>query len=216
MRNSRSIGRILVQINEICFLFHTAVRQSAEVPFVLSLFLLIFIPRVEAGQFLVQGCEGDDMRVLLSDRTELSWRSHAREIGMWRFTHFARLTCDSRACAIDAGLRSFDQLEGKDAEANESTWSSPVHPSFANGIVTRIDLVGEKAARMYEGLGVGSFHSDDGSKVFVWMDYGYIAETINVRALAEISCHLNENRCSVYDQIFVFIPYGDHDSCGDL
>ena len=163
----------------------------------LSLFLLIFIPRVEAGQFLVQGCEGDDMRVLLSDRTELSWRSHAREIGMWRFTHFARLTCDSRACAIDAGLRSFDQLEGKDAEANASTWSSPVHPSFANGIVTRIDLVG-------------------GSKVFVWMDYGYIAETINVRARAEISCHLNENRCSVYDQIFVFIPYDDDDSCGDL
>jgi hypothetical protein len=166
------------------------------------------------GQLLIQGCEADDMRVLLSDRNELSWRSRAREIGMWHFAHFARLTCDSRTCAIDAGLRLFDQLEGKDAEANVSTLSSPVSASFANGIVTRIDLTGEKAAQMYEGLSVGSFHSDDGSKVFVWMDYGYIAEIINVRARAEISCHHNENRCSIYDQILVFIPYGKHDSCG--
>ncbi|MHC4511211.1 MAG: hypothetical protein ACYTAO_20065 [Planctomycetota bacterium] len=166
------------------------------------------------GQLLMQGCEGDDMRGLLSDRTELSWRSNAREIGMWHFTHFARLTCDSRACTIDAGLRLFDQLEGKDAEADVSTMSSPVSPSFANGIVTRIDLVGEKAARMYEGLGVGSFDSDDGSMVFVWVDYGYIAEMINVRARGEIHCYHNENRCSVYDQILVFIPYGKHDSCG--
>ncbi len=187
---------------------------SVRVVFIVLLFVVISASPVEAGRVRVYGCEADDMRALISGNIESSWRSNDREIGLWRFSHFTSVTCNSSACILDTELSSSSPFE--EEKIDVPSLRSSVLPPSPNAAVTRFDLVGEEAAEMRESLGPGSFDSDDGSKVLVWMDYGRISDMIKVRARAEIKCHIWENRCSIYDLILVYIGYNDDLSCGDL
>lgn len=176
---------------------------------------------VDAGQQVLSGCEAADVRTLLSNAGGVRWLGDVREIGALRFVSFADLSCGAQRCSIDTGLRisqsSFVYTSQPAAEPVPGpVLSGPALRGPEVGRNSPVDLWGRTAAAVREGLGAGRFQTDDQRTKLVWVDYGMIAETINVRARTEISCSMREDHCQIRDRVLVFAPYDDEEKCGFL